>query len=129
MDRSSHPLLREALLRCAIWLAALVAFVYLCIYMNDAHTRATRTLGCRWNDVPNPNNAPYSARFCYLTKEEILLRVHDGVGRRIAERHYAYSDFARFYWEPNGLGYVSDERGTFIELPPTLLDRLRAKLP
>jgi hypothetical protein len=119
----------RVLLRCACWLAALVAFVYLCIYVSDAHTRATRAPNCRWNLVSNPDNAPYSARFCYLTKGEILLRIHDGVDRRIAKRHYAYSDLARFYWEPNGLDYISDDRGSFIELPPTLLDRLRAKLP
>lgn len=119
----------RALVRCACWLTTLVALVYLCSYVIDAHKRTTKAPGCQWNAVPNPGKSPYSARFCYLTKEAVLLRVYDETGQLVAERPYTYSDLARFYWEPNGLGYISDDRGSFVELPPGFIERLRAKLP
>lgn len=129
--------LRKPLLRWTCWIAALVALVYLCDYLIDARMRMTKAPGCEWDLVPNPNNLPYdaaySARFCYLVRGTFLVQVHRGVDELVAERTYLYPDLASVYWESDGLGYVYDDVGRdaagFIEIPPTLIDRLRAKLP
>lgn len=129
--------LLKSLLWWARWFAALAVVIYLCNYLIDAHTRTTRAPGCRWNIVPNPNNVPYdtaySPRFCYLARNVFLVQVHHADGTLVAERTYSYPDIPNFYWEPNGLGFIYDDggRGTggFIDLPPTLHDRLLAKLP
>lgn len=121
----------RAFLHCSLWLAAFAALVFLCRYLSDAHTRATRAPDCRWNAVPNPNNTPYSARFCYLDKETVLLRVYDTKGQALlAERSFFELDRPRFHWESNALGYNDrNYDGGEIALPPTLLERLRVKLP
>lgn len=121
----------QVLLRCSLWLAAFAALVYLCSYLSDTRARATKAPGCEWNAVPNPHNAPYLARFCYLDKETVLLRVYDAEGQSLlAERSIFELDRPRFHWELNALGYNDrNYDGGEIALPPTLLERLRAKLP
>jgi hypothetical protein len=121
----------QVVLRCSLWVAAFAAFVYVGSYLSDAHTRATKAPACEWNAVPSPNNAPYLARFCYLDKETVLLRLYDAEGKALlAERSLFELDRPRFHWESDALGY-NDRKydGGEIALPPTLLERLRAKLP
>lgn len=129
MDRSNFVMLRKALVRCAIWLSALVALVYLCSYVIDALKRSIRAPDCQWNTVPNPDSAPYSARYCWLSKQEILLRLHGGAGHLIAERTYPYSNIPFFVWSPDKLIFDTYPDDAFIALPPSLFERLRAKLP
>ena len=129
--------LLKSLLRLAYWIAALVAVVYFCNYLLDAHTRTTRVPACEWDKVENPNNGTYDktyfARVCYLARDVYLVRVHHADGTLVAERTYDYPAFPKIYWEPDGVSYVYDKNGRgalgFIDIPPTLLDRLLAKLP
>jgi len=42
---------------------------------------------------------------------------------------FFHLDRPTFYWEPDEFGYATSPDGGVISLPPTLLDRLRARLP
>ena len=117
------------LLQWTCWIAALVAFVYLCDYLIDAYTRITKAPPCQWYAVPILNGIPYSSRYCCLSKKTILLRLYEEGDQLIAERTYPYSNLPRFIWWKNNLGYGAYPDDSFIVLPPTLIDRLRAKLP
>ncbi len=120
----------RALVRCACWLAVLVAFAHLCSYVIDARTRATRAPNCHWNDVPNPDSAIYSARWCKLTKDTVLLRLYDITAQHLlAERTYFHLDRPFVAFAPDKLIFNTYPEGSFITLPPTLFERLRAKLP
>lgn len=85
---------------------------------------------CVWNVVPSPGDRPYAVRFCYLMKDTAVVRVYDITGRDVlAERMFFELDRARFYWTPEALGYSNERYGGLISIPPTWVDRLRAKLP
>lgn len=117
------------LARIATWLAASGLCIYLIGYAFDVHKRQTRVAACIWEPVPNPDNMPYEARYCYLTKDTGLLRLYDGEGRQLlAERMYLNLDVPRLYWSPDALSYDTST-GESIQLPPTWLDRLRVLLP
>jgi hypothetical protein len=117
------------LLRLAIWFTLFIAAIYFCSYAFDVHKRQTRGATCVWKAVPNPDNSPYQARYCYLTKDTGLLRLYDVKGKQLlAERMYFNLDLPRLYWSPDALSYDTST-GESIPLPPTLLDRLRARLP
>ncbi|HSU20790.1 MAG TPA: hypothetical protein VLK60_02760 [Variovorax sp.] len=114
----------------ARWTALLGAFLYLCGYALDAHERKTKEPACQWIDVPSRNAVPYVARYCYLNKETVLLRLYAAGGRQVlAERMFFELDQPNFYWKADALGYSTLSDGGFISLPPTLLDGLRARLP
>jgi hypothetical protein len=115
---------------CIWWAIGIATFVGLCNYGSDAYTRYSRMSGCVWNTVPTPDDRPYAVRFCYLTKDVALVRVYDISGRELlAERTFFELDRARFYWTPRAFGYSNERYGGLISIPPTLVDRLRAKLP
>ncbi|MFZ3117900.1 MAG: hypothetical protein WA159_06225 [Variovorax sp.] len=117
-------------LRCALWIAAFAAFVYLCSYLSDAHTRATKAPDCKWIAVENPDNVPYTARFCYLTKDTVLLRLYDAEELHLlAERTYFNLDRPFIAFVQDELVFDTYPEGSFIALPPSLVERLRAKLP
>ncbi|MGJ7582040.1 hypothetical protein ACSFA3_17790 [Variovorax sp. RHLX14] len=78
---------------------------------------------------PKPEGSLHSARYCWLKKDIIFLQVLNNSGEVVAKRTYSYPDIPRFYWEGDGLGYVEDQDGGFITLPPTLIERLRNALP
>lgn len=114
----------QILVRCMLSLAALALLFQRCSYAIDARKRATKEPGCQWNEVPNSENAQYSARFCYLDTTTVLLRLYDAEERQLlAERMFFDLDRPIFYWEPNELGY-DIVTGDALQLPPTLLDRL-----
>jgi len=116
-------------LRWAIWLITFTGVVYVCGYAFDVHKRQTRGVACVWEAVPSPDNSPYQARYCYLTKDTALLRLYDVKGKQLlAERMYFNLDLPRLYWSTDALLYDTST-GDSIPLPPTLLDRLCAKLP
>ena len=134
--------LGRMLIRWVTWLIVFAAIIQLCIYANDVHTRKTRVPTCEWEPIeslydPPYASPPYSGRFCYLVRGTILLQLYDASDQHLlAERMYSYPYYERpsFFWRvdaqrrPSALGYdttINDE----ISLPPTLLDRLRAKLP
>lgn len=122
--------LRKVIVRFACCLAALVAFVYLCNYVSDARTRATKAPDCVWDPIPNPESEPYTAYYCVLSKGTILLRLYDITEQHLlAERTFSHADWPNFFWKPMGLGYDAYPDGDLIALPPSLFERLRAKLP
>lgn len=119
----------------AEWAIVFAAIIQLCIYANDVHTRRTQVPSCKWNQLMNPYSAPYAGRFCHFSNDMVLLQLYDASSQDLlAERMYPYPDSARFFWRldsqrrPYALGYDT-YTGDAISLPPTLLDRLRAKLP
>lgn len=72
---------------------------------------------------------PYLARYCYLSKDTVLLRLYGANGEQLlAERMFFELDFLRLYWRSDTLNYDTETGGS-IPLPPTILDRFRAKLP
>jgi len=112
------------------------------IYASEAYLRQTQIPNCRWRfdeQLFDPSYAspPYSLRYCYLKRDIILLQLHDRAGQQLlAERMFTYP-----YYERLSLAWRLDERrqasaltygfeaGDDISLPPTLLDRMRARLP
>ncbi|WP_230939406.1 hypothetical protein [Burkholderia diffusa] len=74
----------------------------------------------------------YTARYAYLTRDRILLRVYrTSDNTLLAERTYWYPDAARLIWTKDSLIYdtaVSGDDG-LMRLPPSFIDRLLAKLP
>lgn len=115
--------------RIGVWAVASGLCISFIGYVIDAHKRHTRGAACVWETVPNPDNMPYMARYCYLTKDTGLLRLYDGKGKKLlAERMYFNLDLPRLYWSPDALSYETST-GESIQLPPTWLDRLRALLP
>ena len=92
--------------------------------------RLARVPNCQWDAVPNPDNAPYSARWCKLAKDTVLLRLYDAKEQHLlAERSFFQMDHPNFYWRADAFGYDTRPDGGLIWLPPSLIDRLRAKLP
>jgi hypothetical protein len=88
-------------------------------------------LGCNWNAVENPDRAPYSARFCYLTKDTVLLRLYDVKGEQLlAERTFINIDRPNFVFDREELIYDTSSRDDGkILLPPNIVDQWLARLP
>ena len=64
------------------------------------------------------------------SKDTVLLKLYAAnAGQVLAERMFFHLDRPTFYWEPDEFGYATSPDGGVISLPPTLLDRLRARLP
>ena len=123
--------LRRLLLQWVLWLAALAAVVYLWNYVDAAQLLMAKAPSCQWDTFLNPTNPSYSARLCYLTRHRAMLRLYDATGRHLlAERDFFELDRTNVYWESDALVYNGDYYdGGEIALPPTFIDRLRAKLP
>ncbi len=115
--------------RFIAWIVALGVVVLLLDYSLDVSKRRSLGSVCRWNVAPNPENFPYVARYCYLTKDIVLLRLYDAQGRELlAERMYLEPNVALIVWTSDELLY-RNSAGDTISLPPTIIDRLRARLP
>ncbi|MBO9647239.1 MAG: hypothetical protein J7605_01915 [Variovorax sp.] len=124
----------------AKWLIAIALIIQLGIYANDVHTRMSGIPDCTWYPVksrfqePKPPH-PYSGRYCYIAKDTILLQLFDAEGQQLlVERMYFSLDGANLFWnidrEGHAISLIYDTyEGGRIHVPPTLLDRLRAKLP
>ena len=99
-------------------------------YLLDAQKRITRGPLCEWEEVPNPDNVSYDGRWCKLTNDTALLQLYDRITRTmVAERMFFELDRPIFFGDSHRLGYVSRGDGSVIQLPPTLIDRIRAKMP
>jgi hypothetical protein len=119
-----HPLRRIVL-----WIGTLSLVVLLLDYSLDVSKRLSLEPTCIWDAVDTPKKLPYVVRYCHLTKDTVVLRIYDAKEKELlAERMYFEQDMARIYWVPRGLLYDSSMSGV-IPLPPTFIDRLRAKLP
>lgn len=113
-----------------MWLTIVIAALYLWGYAFDVHKRTTREPACQWIEVPNRDAMPYAARWCKLTKDTVLLRLYAANADQVlAERMFFHLDRPTFCWEAGEFGYATSPDGGVISLPPTLLDRVRARLP
>lgn len=144
------------LLRCIVRGAPIAVVMCLFKYVRDACMRMANTPDCKWHVVSHPDHKPYVTRYCFLTKETVLLRLYGVQARHLlAERAFPNSDWRHFLWTADGLAYDAYPDGDSIErllpardpnvggahdriwygtypedaYPPTLLDRLHAKLP
>lgn len=117
-------------MRCAAWIALGFAIVRLPVYLIDARKRTTRAPACQWSTVPDAGNAPYTARWCMLTKDTALIQLYDADGRHlIADRTYFQLGTPNVGWAHDRIWYDTYPEDAYIALPPSLLDRLRAKFP
>ena len=118
-----------SLRRIIFWISASAVIVLLIDYVLDVSKRRSRGADCAWSSIEKEENFLYVARYCHLTKDTALLRLYDADGDALlAERMYFESNHVKVNWIGNKLIYSNSE-SDFISLPPTFLDRLRAKLP
>ena len=118
-----------SIFRCLAWSGALILLIFSTDYAIDTRARYIGMPQCVWYAVPNIDAVPYSARFCYLSRKVGLLRLYsDRSENLVAERMILEPDWPNFYWMPGALGY-NTSTGDAISIPPTLLDRIRARLP
>lgn len=118
-----------SLSRIIFWISALTGVVLLIDYSLDVSKRRSRGPGCVWSLVEKEKIFPYAARYCHLTKDTAILRLYDANGDvLLAERMYFESNYVKVNWIGDRLIYSNSEFD-FISLPPTFIDRLRAKLP
>lgn len=129
MNFDRYRKLSIRLVRFITWIVALSIIVLLLDYSLDVSKRLSREPACKWNIVPNPENLPYVARWCKLTKDTALLQLYaPGEKTLLAERMFIELDAPLLWWTPDKLGY-DVQMGHSIKLPPTLIDRVRARLP
>lgn len=108
----------------------MVAVAYAVGYMLDVRIRQVNVPNCRWNLVPKTSDVPYLAYFCYVARDTVLLRLYDISNQHLlAERMFFNLDRPNFYWENDAFGYDTAPDGGVVTLPPTVLDRLLARLP
>jgi len=113
---------RQLLVLVCLWTAI--------VYASGAWERAGAH-NCR--RVPSGDVlARYAAEYCYLSQDRILLRVYSTHSNAIlARRTYSGAAPARLRWERDVLVYdpAAPEGRGHVKLPPTLRDRLLARLP
>jgi hypothetical protein len=106
----------------------LVAFVLK--YQADARVRSNAHMSGQ--SISTNDGGLYIARYAYLGREEVLLRVYRRSDMTlIAERIYSELDEVGLVWTTDKVIYDTsafDGKG-YIDLPPTLLDRILAKFP
>jgi hypothetical protein len=122
---------KRALRKMSIWLWSIFIVCASWNYYQDASVRAKVTKFHRELSDDEANKGEYMAEYAYLPLDRILLRVYRTSDMELlAERTYLYLDAARLTWTKNSLIYdTSIDNGGEINLPPTLYDRLMAKLP
>lgn len=104
--------------------------VNLVIYLSEADTRHERMPSCEWSSIENHEQVAYSARWCKLTKDTVVLRLYElDENRLVVERSFPHFDGPHFFWDAEGIGYDSQDGGDVISLPPTAYERFRARLP
>jgi hypothetical protein len=128
-SQRAQQMIKVLLKRIVVGVAAAAVLVFAWSYWDRARLRSlVRPSDC---DTVQSADGRYRVRSCYLGSK-IILRLYEGGSQRlIAERTYSdYShDPVRLYWEEGALQYEDgDELGT-IALPPSMYDRLLAKLP
>ncbi len=65
-----------------------------------------------------------------MTKDTILFRLYDATAQQLlAERTYFQLDGPLIGWAPDRIWYDTYPDDMYVSLPPTWMDRLRAKLP
>lgn len=119
--------------RTIVGVCVVAAFVSAWSYWDGARLRSiVKPTDC---DDAQSADGRYTARGCYLGSHTVLRLYEQPSQQLLAERTYrSYTDdAARLYWERDALRYErGDESGAdlgTIHLPPSLYDRLLARLP
>jgi len=107
--------------RLAILLAVMFAALYGCTAMYRAGAY----------DCKRQAEGAYIGEICYMTlRDSTLFRLYDiSTGQKIAERFFFNAFENRIVWGDDIVYYSNGDDGEYVRLPPTWLDRLRAKLP
>jgi hypothetical protein len=129
-EGSKQRALRATFLFFAVLFGADVAY-----YAQAAYLRAN--VSPRECDVEGPSPyGPYDAMVCVTAglaqnaNTEGFVRLRSTVdGTVLAEREFYNPQFTDVYWEPDHLSVGVADGSAEFQLPPTWLDRLRAKLP
>jgi hypothetical protein len=99
-------------------------------YVLNLRSRMTE---CTWErSVSNDDGGLYTAEYCNIALDKVLLRIRrTSDGSLLAERTYRYLDAPKVTWTRDRVVFDTYENGNAgaVALPPTLLDRLRARLP
>ena len=116
------------------WMLYIAIVIFGIKYCSDARARAhAGEYPHRWRiDVSNYPNGDYTAKSTFIGRNTILLRLYrTGDTTLLAERTFTEHGVA-LRWTKDMLIYDTSEDfylGGGIELPPTQIDRLLAKLP
>jgi hypothetical protein len=123
--------LKTASKKLGIWLGSIFAVCVAWNYWQDATDRAAVTKFHREISDDDVHKGEYVAEYAYLPRGRILLRVYRTADMSLlAERTYSYPDAARLTWTADSLIYdTAMDAGGELDLPPTLYDRLMARLP
>jgi hypothetical protein len=110
----------------------LVAWVVLVMaglkYAIDARGRSNAS-GCA-KQFSSADGGLYLTEHCFLSGDKTLLRVYRAKdGTLLAERTYPELDTPELVWSKDEVYDRFGPEDVAIPLPPSLLDRLRAKLP
>jgi hypothetical protein len=120
--------LKIALKKIGIWFGSIFIVVVSWNYYHDAIDRAKATDFDKELSDNEAYKGEYMAEYAYLPGRRIYLRVYRSSDMAlIADRTYSYPDAAKLFWSEDSLVY--DTRGGSLSLPPTLYDRIMAKLP
>lgn len=119
--------LAAAVTRCGLALGAMWTAI---VYGSGAWERAGAH-NCRRLPMPDAS-ARYEAEYCYLSQHKVLVRVYSA-GRNVvlAQRTVPNSGPVRLHWDRSVLVFdaaAADGKGRLV-LPPSLRDRLMARLP
>jgi hypothetical protein len=105
-----------------------VVLGFIANYALDVRLRS-HTGSCR-SEHSDIEGQPYTATYCLLWNDNVLLRLYDtNTEKLLAERTYYYLDFPKLTWTKDSLIYDTSSENGEIRFPPTLIDRLRAKFP
>ncbi|WP_159270982.1 hypothetical protein [Variovorax boronicumulans] len=126
LRRSAH------LLRWTLCIALLLFGIKYCFEVK-ARVRADNHPDRWWSEVSPIQGGAYTARLAFVSRDTILLRLYrTGSPTLLAERTYREHGVALSWTDDGWLIYdtsdTSYDEGS-IQLPPTRLDNLRAKLP
>ncbi|WP_423369305.1 hypothetical protein [Burkholderia sp. LMG 32019] len=118
--------------RAAIALA-LVAILIPYLWRADVRNRTAELNKCH-TERSRADDERYTATYCYGPGENVVLRLYRSSSMNLlAERLFSYprDEPVRLTWDRDAVVYdaaASDGDG-IITLPPSLIDRLLAKLP
>jgi hypothetical protein len=128
-EGSGQRALRATFLFFAVLFGADVAY-----YAQAAYLRTTASERC--SVKPASPYGPYDAVVCVTggsvqdANTEGFVRLRSTVdGTVLAEREFYNPEFTDVYWAPDYLSVGVADGSAVFQLPPTWLDRLRAKLP
>jgi len=120
--------LRRAGCICLFVIVGLVSFFYICEVLKRSSIRA-------WISVYSVvDGGRYLAKYAYLSREEAILRIYDGRnGDLLAERTFLTLDSVKLQWGIGRVWYTTFDKSMFydgyVDLPPSLLDRILAHTP